>query len=148
MGQGGIVSGGGGAGGQVAGQGTLAYSVGGGTKGNMRVTNVGDGQIDGKPFSGRVTDRPLAGKGTLTDPKFAQTKYGFESCSTSVSLAQSNNPIPANYGEAMKRMGLCFRQALVLMSPVYDKMFLGMDPQLRVLLMSRMLGLSPSGSSR
>jgi hypothetical protein len=126
----------------VAGNGAGAtYQVSGGTRGTMKATEVGDGVMNTEPFSGRLTDRPEAGKGTLTHPKFTQTKYGFQACSTKVGLKNSANPIPANYREAMKRMGQCFRQALVLMSPVFDTMFANMNPQLRQILQQRILGI-------
>ncbi len=127
----------------IAGTGANAtYQVAGDTRGTMKATNQGDGTMNTAPFTGRLTDRPESGTGTLTNPQFTKTKYGYTACSTAVGLKNSANPIPANYQEAMKRMGQCFRQALVLMSPVFDKMFEGMNPQLKQLLQQRMLGIS------
>jgi hypothetical protein len=126
----------------IAGQGqNLTYAVAGDTRGTMKASNQGDGALQTEPFSGRLTDRPSSGTGTLTHPQFTKTKYGFQPCSTAVALKSSANPIPANYVEAMKRMGQCFRQALILMSPVFDRMFAGMNPQLAQLLQQRMLGI-------
>jgi len=126
----------------IAGTGANAtYQVQGDTRGTMKATNQGDGTMNTEPFQGRLTDRPESGTGTLTNPQFTKTKYGYQACSTAVALKNSANPIPANYQEAMKRMGMCFRQALVLMSPVFDQMFANMNPQLRVLLQQRMLGI-------
>ncbi len=126
----------------IAGTGANAtYQVAGDTRGTMKATNQGDGTMNTEPFSGRLTDRPESGTGTLTNPQFTKTKYGYQACSTAVALKNSANPIPANYQEAMKRMGMCFRQALVLMSPVFDQMFANMNPQLRSLLQQRMLGI-------
>ncbi len=119
------------------------YTVSGEAKGTMQATPVGDGTLQVKPYDqGRLTDRPEAGKGVLTITEFKETKYGYDPCSTQVKLKTSANPIPENYKEAMKKMGKCFRQALVLMSPVFDDMFKNMDPQLRYLIQARMLGLS------
>jgi hypothetical protein len=123
------------------GGGQSTFAVSGQTNGTMKATDVGDGEIKAEPFAGRVTDRPESGTGTLTNPQFTKTKYGFNACSTAIVLKDSANPIPKNYTEAMKMMGGCFRQALVLMSPVFDQMFANMNPQLRQLLQQRMLGI-------
>lgn len=119
------------------------YTVKGSTQGTMKATNVGDGVMSTKPFTqGRLTDRPSAGKGTLTHPTFTKTKYGNDPCSTQVGLKTSANPIPKNYQQAIKQLGKCFRQALVLMSPVFDQMFANMNPQLAALIQQRMLGFN------
>lgn len=106
-----------------------------GFKGVMMASPNGVGQIRAGDWQGVVTDIPQSGIGKMFKGGKGGKKYD-------VHLVSSGNMIPHKYHEAMKRAGQCFRQALFLMSPVMNKMFLGMDPQLAQLIKFRMLGLS------
>lgn len=126
---------------------------------------IADGKIEGKvspgedgsgkftstkgTWSGTLYDNGLdglSGAGKLTNPKYSKTKYGTKACTANFTLEASTNPIPENYVEAMKIAGNCFRRALIMMSPVMDKMFKGMDPAMRTMLQQSMLGGGSSSS--
>lgn len=128
----------------VAGDGKgQVYAVTGGTQGQLGAYPDGHFEIRGNPFSGNGNDtgfrgQNLSGVGSLTNPQFKKTKYGFEPCTTKVELVRSTNPIPQNYQKAMRATGACYRKALALLSmgDIFDKM----DPQLSQLLQQRLLG--------
>lgn len=127
---------------EVAGNGAGGkYAVDGGTKGTLTADTQGHGAIQGDPFSGNVVDSPQSGHGTLTHPTFFKSKAGTSPCSVGVALVTPKSPIPANYQEAMKQAGKCFRQTLILMSPAFDRMFKNMDPALAQLLQQKFLGI-------
>lgn len=118
------------------------YTVSGTTNGTMQADTAGNGAINAQPFSGNVKDNPVSGNGTLTNPSFFKTKAGKKPCYVAVQLTGPTSPIPANYQEAMKEAGQCFRQALILMSPTFSQMFQGMDPALASQIQSKFLGIS------
>lgn len=120
------------------------YKVQGASNGKMTANAQGQGQIEGTPWAGTVSDTGLNGRaaaGTVVNAQFNSTKYGYQSCSMGIGLQNSRNPIPENYIEAMRRAGLCYRQTLFLMSPTMDALFKSMDPKIAQLLRLRMLGL-------
>ena len=130
---------------EVSGEGAKGqYKVAGGTAGILQADTAGHGAVQASPFAGNVSDSAQNGKsgaGTLTHPTFHRSKAGTAPCSVGVALATPKSPIPQNYVEGMKILGKCFRQTLILMSPVMDRMFKNMDPQLAQLLQTRFLGI-------
>ena len=94
-------------------------------------------------LEGFLTDVPQAGTGRIQFPGI--NKYGIggkKGCAANVHLDQSRSLVPEKYIEGMKKAGQCFRKALVLMSPLMDRMFRNMDPALAQILQSRMLGIN------
>jgi len=90
-------------------------------------------------FQGTLDDQPQAGTGVVKGfPWYDQSNP--VPCLMRFELAESKNPYPAIYQEAMKRVGACYKQALVLTSPAFSKLFGDMDPQVAKTLQSSMLG--------
>ncbi len=127
---------------EVAGAGSGGkYSVAGGTQGAMQADVQGKGAIQANPFSGNVIDSPQSGSGQLTHPTFFKTKNGTSPCSVNVSLKTPKSPIPQNYQTAVQIMGKCLRNTALLISPVFDRMFQDMNPQLAQLLQQKFLDI-------
>lgn len=127
---------------EVSGQvnpGTNEFRITGGIQGSLVGAADGRGEVRSS-FTGILNDMPKVGSGTLKNPNFSQGKYGPEACEVQVAMKESRNPIPENYIQAMRKVGLCHRQALFLLSPTMDQMFEGMDPRLASLMQAQLLG--------
>ncbi len=121
---------------------TNKYAVTGKTTGSMTADAAGIGVVQGNPWSGNLRDTPQAGNGVLRNPAFTPATDGknaapAQACDASVELQTSANPIPANYTESVTRLGCCFRQALMLMSPTMVSLMSNMDPRLAMLLVQK-----------
>ncbi len=93
--------------------------------GSIQVGPDGTGQAivnaDGGPWKGTMTDQPQAGIGTFTSS-------GGSCKQVTANLVSSRNPIPAKYDEAIKRLGQCYRQALILVSPILSSYVYELTP--------------------
>lgn len=121
---------------------TNKYAVSGKTTGSMTADASGIGVVQGNPWSGNLRDTPQAGNGVLRNPAFTPATDGknakpAQPCDAAVELQTSANPIPANYTESVARLGCCFRQALMLMSPTMVSLMSNMDPRLAMMLVQR-----------
>ena len=119
------------------------YKVEGGTNGRMAAGENGSGGIEAAPWAGNVSDRGNGGRaaaGSVVNPQYQPIKGGFNPCTMGIGLMQSENPIPENYVTSIRKAGQCFRQALYLISPTFDKMTQGMDPQMANYIRTQMLG--------
>lgn len=92
----------------------------------------GIAQFTSGAYSGALTDVPQAGNGYL---------FRNGSKTHDVRLVSTKNLFPVKYVDAMRRAGRCYMQAAFLMSPVADRLFRGMNPQLAQILRQRVLGL-------
>lgn len=115
------------------------YTVSGETNGTMVADTNGFGVVNANPWSGNIRDTPETGNGVLRHPTYYPATGGknpqpAQPCDAPVGLKTSANPIPANYTEATRRLGCCFRQSLMLMSPNMVQLMAGMDPRLAALL--------------
>ncbi len=90
-------------------------------------------------WKGDLIDLPHSGTGTLTYSY--RTDDGTRTCTAEVNLELPGSQIPEKHIEGMKKAGQCFRKALVLMSPLMDRMFQSMDPKLAQILQLRLLGM-------
>jgi len=118
---------------------TNQYAVSNGLTGTMVADQTGLGVVNANPWSGNIRDTPEIGNGVLRHPTFFPATGGknpqpARPCETAVALKTSTNPIPANYTEASRRVGCCFRQSLMLMSPTMVQLMSSMDPRLAALL--------------
>lgn len=122
--------------------GDLGFTVSGLPKqtgiGTLIASPEGGAQVSADRWSGTLTDLPEAGTGKL---RYVHPKNKKKNCDASVTLEQPTNQIPEKYMEGVKKAGSCFRKALFLMSPLMEKMFSNMDPQLAGLIQMRMLGV-------
>jgi hypothetical protein len=120
------------------------YGVSGGINGQLAAYPDGRFELRSAALNGNGKDsgyqnQDLSGTGTLTGTVTSNNgKYSTTSpCTVEVSLANSRNPIPANYQNAVKVMGACFRKAFALVG--MDAVFNKMDPALAQALMQQML---------
>ncbi len=130
---------------------TNKYAVTGKATGSMTADANGLGVVQGNPWSGNLRDTPQAGNGVLRNPAFTPATDGknaqpAKACDAAVELQTSANPIPANYTESVARLGCCFRQALMLMSPTMVSLMSNMDPRLAMLLVQKSGCENPQGS--
>jgi len=121
------------------------YGVSGGINGQLAAYPDGRFELRSTALNGSGKDsgyqsQNLSGTGTLTGTVSVNNgKYGVQTspCTVKVELANSRNPIPANYQNAVKTMGACYRKAFAFLG--MDSVFKNMDPALAQTLMQQML---------
>lgn len=128
----------------MAGPGMLEAT--GGTTGQIQVRPDGVGIMqNAQPWMGQINDRGGAGRGELVNAKYnnvgKKDEPQWQSCKIKVGLRASANPIPQKYVDSVRLMGACFRRAMILLNPMMDKMFDGMDPNLAYMMKLKMLGV-------
>lgn len=118
-----------------------------GSNGIMNVNQNGIGSITVGKYKGKASDVAANGKpapyAELTRPDEGSGKHVVKGCTGTwvLSSAKSTNPIPEKYVEAMKIVGQCYRKALVLFTPGFQRLFKNMDPQLKRLIQLRLIGI-------
>ncbi len=118
--------------------------------GVMNVQANGVGAFKLGKYTGAATDVASAGKPAprveLSRPEETDSsgKHTTPGCTGSATMVSSANPIPEKAVEGYKIVGQCYRKALILFSPDFDKVFRNMDPAMKRIFQQRILGLSTS----
>jgi len=116
------------------------YKVSGISNGRMTADVQGAGKVEAQPWTGIVSDTGLNGRasaGNFENPQFKPN----QKCTMGMGLENSRSPIPENYVEGMRILGLCYRQTLFLTSDVMDDYFKQLPPALAQIIKLKMLGL-------
>lgn len=121
------------------------YGVSGGINGQLAAYPDGRFELRSAALNGNGTDsgyqnQNLSGTGTLTGSISVDNgKYGVQAtpCTVKVELLTSRNPIPANYQNAVKVMGACYRKAFAILG--MDSVFKNMNSSLAQTLLQQMM---------